>query len=148
MRQDKGEPFTSTTKSRGAIMAWVQLITLLSLIQFIGFGFLVAKARGTYGIKAPATTGHEIFERYYRVHMNTLETLVVFVPALWIAAHYWSPYWVTALGAVYLIGRIVYLRGYVADPKGRSAGYALSFLPVIGLVLAGAVGVVRSLLLS
>jgi glutathione S-transferase len=126
-------------------MAWIQLITLLALIQFVWLGFLVGKARGRYGITAPATSGNAIFERYYRVHMNTLEMLVVFVPSLWIAAQYWSPQWVAVVGAVYLLGRVVYLKSYVADPKQRSAGYGISFLPTIALLLAALVGAVRSL---
>jgi glutathione S-transferase len=127
-------------------MAWVQLITLLALVQFVWFGFLVGGARGRYGVAAPATTGNEMFERYYRVHMNTLELMVVFLPSLWLAAQYWSPCWVAAVGVVYLIGRVVYLKGYVADPKKRGAGYGISFLPTAGLLLAAIVGVVRNLI--
>jgi glutathione S-transferase len=127
-------------------MAWIQLITLLALIQFVWFGFLVGKARSLYGVKAPATTGHEMFDRYHRVHMNTLEMLVVFLPALWLAAQYWSPPWLVGAGVVYLAGRVLYLQGYIADPKKRGAGYAISFLPIVTLLLAGAVGAVRSLL--
>ena len=127
-------------------MAWIQLVTLLALLQFVWFGFLVGGARQRYGVHAPATTGHEIFERYHRVHMNTLETMVVFLPSLWLAAQYWSPTWVAAAGAIYLVGRVVYLKGYVADPKKRSAGYGLSFLPTSILLLAALVGVVRGLM--
>lgn len=127
-------------------MAWVQLVTLLALMQFTWFGFLVGAARARHGVHAPATTGNEIFERYYRVHMNTLELMVVFLPSMWLAAQYWSPQWVAGAGAIYLIGRVVYLKGYVADPKKRSAGYGISFLPTMGLLIAGIVGVVRSLL--
>jgi glutathione S-transferase len=127
-------------------MAWVQLITLLAVAQFMWFGFLVGGARARYGVAAPTTTGNEMFERYYRVHMNTLEMLVVFVPSLWLAAQYWPPQWVAGVGAIYLIGRVVYLKGYVADPKKRGAGYGISFLPTSALLLAGIVGTVRSLL--
>ncbi len=127
-------------------MAWIQLITLLALVQFIWFGFLVGAARQRYGITAPATTGNEIFDRYYRVHMNTLELMVVFLPSLWLAAQYWSPQWVAGAGAIYLVGRVVYLKGYVAEPKKRGPGYGMSFLPTVVLLLAGIVGVVRSLL--
>jgi uncharacterized MAPEG superfamily protein len=127
-------------------MAWVQLVTLLALAQFIWLGGLVGAARGRYGIAAPATTGNEMFERYYRVHMNTLETMVVFLPAMWLAAYYWSPQWVAGAGVVYLIGRFVYLRGYLADPKKRGPGYGLSALPTVALLLAALIGAVRSLL--
>ncbi|MGC3981817.1 MAG: MAPEG family protein [Steroidobacteraceae bacterium] len=128
-------------------MAWVQLVTLLAGVQFLWLGLLVARARMRYGVVAPATAGNEMFERYHRVHMNTLETLVVFLPALWIAAQYWSPRWMAALGAIYLVGRMLYLQGYVADPKGRHIGYAVTVLPVIALILIGLYGAIGTLLL-
>ena len=127
-------------------MAWVEIVTLLAVVQFMVFGFLVGGARMKHGVKAPATTGNETFERYFRVHMNTLETLAAFLPSLWIAAHYWSPPAMAVIGAIYLVGRQVYLASYVRDPAKRSAGYGLSFMPTAILALAGRVGVVRSLL--
>jgi len=127
-------------------MAWVEIVTLLAVVQFVAFGFLVGRARVQYGVKAPATTGNEAFERYFRVHMNTLETLVAFLPALWIAAHYWSPPLMAAIGVVYLIGRQIYLASYVREPARRSAGYSLSFLPTAVLAVAGLIGAVRALL--
>lgn len=129
-------------------MAWVELITLLALVQLGVFGTLVGRARGRYGIHAPATTGNEHFERYYRVQVNTIETLILFLPALWIAAKYWSPKWVSVIGAVYLLGRVLYLRGYIRDPKKRGPGYALSAIPVLLLIAAGLVGVIRALLIA
>lgn len=127
-------------------MVWIQLVTLLALVQLFVFGGLVGRARGLYGIAAPATSGNEMFERYQRVHMNTLETLMIFLPALWLAAQYASPLWMAALGAIYLLGRILYLIGYVADPKKRSLGYALSMTPTLVLVLVALVGVVRTII--
>jgi glutathione S-transferase len=127
-------------------MAWVELVTLLALIQLGFFSYLVGKARARYGVHAPATTGNEHFERYYRVQVNTIETLILFVPALWIAARYWSPQWLAAIGSLYLVGRELYLRSYIRDPKQRSLGYGLSALPVLVLIGAGLVGVVRTLL--
>jgi uncharacterized membrane protein YecN with MAPEG domain len=127
-------------------MAWVQIITLLALIQLVVFSMLVARARGLYAVPAPATSGNEMFERYYRVQCNTVETLIVFLPALWIAASYWSPLWMALLGAVYLVGRVLYLLSYVRDPKQRGAGYGLSILPVLGLLIAGLFGALRATL--
>ena len=124
---------------------WVNLVTLLALVEYFAFSALVGRARAQYGVKAPATTGHEVFERYFRVHYNTLELLVMFVPALWIAAAYWNPLWMAGLGAVYLIGRIVYLQGYVRDPKARSIGFGLSIAPIGLLALAALAGVVKAL---
>ena len=126
-------------------MAWIHLVTLLALLEYLLFIVLVGRARGTYGIKAPATTGHELFERYFRVQMNTLELLIVFVPALWMAAAYWNPSWVAAVGAVYVAGRLFYLREYVADPRSRTLGYVLSTAPIILLLFGAGIGVLRTL---
>jgi glutathione S-transferase len=127
-------------------MAWVQLVALLALFEYMGFGTAVGNARTRYGIKAPAITGNETFERYFRVQQNTLELLVVFLPALAIAAVYWNPLWVAAIGAVYLVGRLVYFRAYVRDPGQRSLGYGLSIVPVILLAFGATTGAVRALL--
>jgi len=124
---------------------WVNLVTLLALIEFFVFSGLVARARARYGVKAPAMSGHEVFDRYFRVHYNTLELLIMFVPALWIAASYWNPVWMAAVGAVYLIGRIIYLQGYVRDPRARSMGFGLSIFPIGFLVLAALAGVLKGL---
>jgi glutathione S-transferase len=127
-------------------MAWVELVTLLALIQLLVFGVLVGRARGRYGIKAPAMVGHPVFERYSRIQTNTIETLVLLLPALWISARYWPPRIMALVGAVYLVGRVLYCRAYARDPGQRSLGYALSGLPTVVLIVAALAGVVRSLL--
>jgi uncharacterized MAPEG superfamily protein len=127
-------------------MVWVDLVTLLAVVEFFWMIYLVGNARVRYGVHAPATTGNPEFERYFRVQQNTLETLIAFLPALWIAAHYWNAAWMAAIGAVYLLGRIIYLLSYVRDPKSRTLGYGLSALPVVTLVVFGLVGIVRALL--
>ena len=126
-------------------MAYVDIVTALALLQFIMFGFKVGKARGLYGIKAPAVTGNEIFERCFRVQQNTLELLIIFIPGLYLFSRYFSPLLAAVLGVIYLIGREVYSAGYVKEPAKRSAGYGLSFLPAAILVLGGLIGAVRSL---
>ena len=78
--------------------------------------------------------------------MNTLELLVVFVPARWMAAKYWSPAAMAAVGAVYLVGRILYQRAYTRAPSQRSLGFALSIGPVSVLLVAAFAGMVRSAL--
>ena len=124
-------------------MAWIHLVAGLALLEYVFFIYLVGKARGTFGVKAPATTGHEIFERYFRVQMNTLELIVVFLPALVLAAQYWDPRWVAAIGALFPIGRAIYLRSYVA---ARSLGYTLSVVPIAVLLIGAGVGVLRALI--
>ena len=124
-------------------MLWVDIVGLLAVIQLVVFGVLVGRARGTYGIAAPATTGHPVFERYYRVQMNTIETLLALLPGLWLGAKYWSPTYAALLGVVYLIGRIVYLKTYVHEPKSRSVGFAMSMLPALVLLIAALIGAIR-----
>jgi glutathione S-transferase len=124
-------------------MAWTELITLLALLEYLAFAMMVGKARATYGVKAPAITGHEMFERAYRVQMNTLELLVLFLPALWLANKYWSSTWTAGLGALFLIGRIVYARAYVRDPASRSAGFGLSILPTLVLLVMALLGALQ-----
>lgn len=124
----------------------VAVVILLALIQYVAFGVLVGRARGKYGVPAPAVAGHEVFERYFRVHQNTLEILVVFVPAMWLFGTYVDPTWAALLGLVYVVGRILYLRGYVADPAKREVGFGLSVLPVIVLLLGALWGAGRQLL--
>jgi glutathione S-transferase len=129
-------------------VAYVELITVLSLLQFLYFGFLVSRARTRYGVKAPAVSGDATFERYYRVQVNTLELLVIFLPAMWMASSHIAPLWIAALGAVYLIGRFLYLGGYVQAPEKRSLGFALSALPILILLGVDLVGSLLRLIRS
>ena len=127
-------------------MNLVYLVMGLALLQYLYFGFQVGGARSRYGVKAPATTGNEMFERQFRVQQNTLELLVVLIPALPLFAYYISSRWAAGLGAVYLAGRFVYATGYLKDPAKRGLGYGLSFIPVALLLVGGIVGVVRAVL--
>ena len=126
-------------------MAYVDIVTALALLQFMVFGFKVAKARGRYGIVAPAIAGNEIFERYFRVQQNTLEQLIVFLPALYVFSHYYSPLVAAALGVVYLIGREIYAATYVRDPKKRELGFLLTVLPLAILIFGALLGAIRQL---
>jgi glutathione S-transferase len=123
-------------------MFWVQIVSGLAVLQFVIFGWLVGRARVRYQVKAPATTGNEIFERYFRVHYNTLEQLIVFLPGMWLYATHVSARWAAIIGAVYLVGRIMYLRGYVQAPAKRHIGALLSMLPPLFLLLGGLGGLV------
>lgn len=107
----------------------VAIVTVLALLQFTWFGIQVGSLRAKHDIKAPAMSGQTEFDRMYRIHYNTMEQLVVFLPALWLYAHMVNPLWGTGLGVVYLIGRFIYRVSYLKDPASRSAGFTLSFLP-------------------
>ena len=124
-------------------MNYIDLVAVLAVLQLLMFAILVGRARGLYNVKAPATSGHEMFDRAYRVQMNTLELMVAFLPALYIAARYWPASYVAAAGAVYLVGRLVYWRSYTAAPASRGIGFALSMVPILALLIAAMVGIVR-----
>jgi uncharacterized MAPEG superfamily protein len=127
-------------------MQLVHIVVAIALIEFIAFGFAVGGARVKYNVPAPATSGNEIFERYYRVQMNTLEQLIVFVPAVLLYATYWSPQVAAGLGAVFVVGRMIYYFAYIKDPKKRGAGFGLTLLPNVWLAVGTLVGAVRALL--
>lgn len=121
-------------------MQYVHTVAILAVFQFFVFSFLVGRARMKYGIDAPAITGHAEFERIFRVQMNTLEQLVCFLPALLIAAQYWSSVFVSLVGVVYLVGRLVYRQSYIKDPSKRTAGFLLSLIPTVILMVAALSG--------
>jgi glutathione S-transferase len=122
-----------------------ELIIILALLQYLFFGILVSRAPTRGGVIAPAVTGDPVFERHYRVQMNTLELLVIFLPAVWIASAYIAPLWIAVLGALYLVGRFLYLRGYVRAAERRSLGFGLSALPILILLAIDLIGVLRLL---
>ena len=126
-------------------MSLVDFVALLALLQFFTFSLLVGRARGKYGVKAPAITGHEMFERAFRVQMNTLELMVLFLPALYLGAKYWSPTYVAVTGAVYIVGRFIYWRAYMTAPQTRSLGFALSVGPCLVLLVASLIGIIKSI---
>ncbi len=121
-------------------MEYVTIIAMLSLVEFMAFGGAVGKSRVKSGISAPAVTGDESFERYYRVHQNTLEQLIVFIPALFAFGYYVNDLAAVAIGAIFLIGRAIYFRAYTADPDSRGLGFMLSFVPNLVLTFGGIIG--------
>lgn len=125
---------------------YIALITLLTVVLMIVTAMLVGKARGTHGVKAPATTGHPDFERAYRVQANTLEAAVAFLPALWIAGSYSSANIAAVLGAVWLLGRVLYVTGYLKAAEKRGLGFMIAFLALAGLVGLGVWGIAVALI--
>jgi glutathione S-transferase len=126
-------------------MELVAIVVVLSLLQYIYFGALVGRARVKYKIDAPAVSGDPVFERYYRVQMNTLESLVIFLPSIFIFASYISANIAAALGIVFIIGRQLYQRAYIKDPKTREVGFLLTILPSLILALGGLMGAVMQI---
>ena len=121
-------------------MEMVAIVIVVALVQYTMFGALVGRARSKYNVAAPSISGHPVFERYYRVHQNTLESLVLFIPAILLFATYVRADLAAGIGVVFIIGRFIYLRAYVADPKSRSLGFLLTILPAAVLIVGGAIG--------
>ena len=121
------------------------IVTLIALLEYFGFALAVGRARYRFGVKAPATTGNIDFERYYRGQMNTLELLIIFIPALWSCALLYSITWATWLGAIFIVGRLAYFMGYVKAAEKRSIGFGLSTIPMLILAILGLVGAFRVL---
>lgn len=126
-------------------MNWVAAVMLLAVLQSLIFGGLVSKARGQYKVPAPAMSGNEVFERYFRVHYNTNEQLLIFLPSLWLFGLYVSATWAAVLGAIYLVGRVVYAIGYINAAEKRGAGFGISAGPTVILLLGALFGVIRAI---
>ena len=127
-------------------MEWIVLVTLLVAAEYFWLAVMVGKSRGETGIHAPKIIGDEKCERVCRVQQNTMEQLVIFFPSLWIFGSDVSPKIGAGLGVVFLIGRIMYARGYVQDPAKRGPGFIIGSLALLALILGGLVGVTLKLL--
>ncbi len=127
-------------------MELIVIVIGVALLQYIYFSILVGKARGTYGVNAPACTGNEIFERYYRVQQNTMELLVPFIPGMIMFTRAYGADIAAGIGVVYIIGRFIYLKSYVADPGKRAMGFVLSMLPILVLIIGGLIGAVMKIM--
>lgn len=123
-------------------MPMIELIALLAVAQYLFFGYAVGTQRRDSGLKAPKMTGHDGFERTYRVQMNTLEMLVAFLPVLLLAGKYWPAWLIAPIGLIYLIGRTLYFRAYVADPSTRGTGFMMTLLPIAVLLVLALLGAV------
>jgi uncharacterized membrane protein YecN with MAPEG domain len=122
------------------------LVTVIALVLFFYMGFRVGGMRGKHGIKAPAMTGHPEMERAVRVHMNTLEQMIVFLPLLWIATTYWHVIgWLPPIvGVLWIVGRIIYMNAYMADPDKRSAGFGITALSTLILLVLSLWGIISA----
>jgi len=127
-------------------MEYIAIVTLLALMQFMLFSIQVGSMRMKHGIKAPAIAGHPEFERMFRIQQNTMEQLVVFIPALWIYAHLVNPLWGAGIGLFFILGRFVYRAAYLKDPASRSNGFTIGVLAISVLLIWSLVDAVISLI--
>jgi glutathione S-transferase len=122
------------------------LAVVLALLVYLVRGFLVGAARGKFNVPAPASSGHPEFDKRYRVHMNTLEQLAMFLPAVFLAVPVLGDVVTAAIALVWSLGRIIYARAYFADAAKRGPGFGLTFFPTLILIGAAAYGAVRALI--
>jgi glutathione S-transferase len=120
---------------------YTALVSCLAILFYLFTGVQVSRARVAYGIKAPAISGNPDFERVFRVQMNTLEWMPVFLPALWLFAIYISDVGAAALGLVWIAGRVLYLTGYSQAASKRGPGFGIQAAAAI-LLWLGALGAI------
>jgi len=121
------------------------LITLLVVALMFWTAINVGKARAKYEVKAPATSGHEMFDRAYRVQMNTLESAMLLLPSMWIYASLIGDIGASVSGAIWIAGRLWYGIAYQQDPAKRGPGFGIAFLAVAGMWAGGLWAVVQLL---
>jgi uncharacterized membrane protein YecN with MAPEG domain len=126
--------------------AWTTLATVAALVLYFVMSLRVGAARSRFKIEAPAMTGHPDFERAVRVHLNTLEWLPVFLAGVWLTAFAWGDVIAAAIGAVWVVGRLLYMLGYSAAANRRSMGFLVQWLAAMALLIAAAAGAVRDLM--
>jgi len=119
------------------------IVTILALVLYIVMFMRVGQARSKYKIEAPAVTGDPNFERVYRVQMNTLEQLPIFFAGLWLATIYfhWLGWLPAAVGLVWVVGRYMYMQGYIAAAGQRSTGFLISGIAALALLIMAIAGI-------
>ena len=124
---------------------WTGLITFFAVLFYFGTAMNVGNVRRATGIKAPATIGNDVFERAYRVQMNTLEWMPIMLPGLWLFALYVSDAWAAAIGGVWILGRMMYLYAYMQAASKRGPGFGIQALAVTVLWIGALYGIVSAL---
>jgi glutathione S-transferase len=123
-------------------MQWTAWTTLGVLIVYCWIFANVGRARGKYKIAAPSMEGPLAFQSVMRVQVNTVEQMVLFLPALWMCAYFLDDRWAALGGVAWIIGRIVYALGYYKDPARREIGFVINALATLGLMLGAAAGLI------
>jgi uncharacterized membrane protein YecN with MAPEG domain len=127
-------------------MELIAIVTGLAVLQGFYFALHVGKARVKHEVNAPAISGSAEFERAFRIHANTIEQLVIFLPGLWMFGYYVNEQIGAGIGLLFIIGRFVYRNAYLRDPKSRSAGFGIGALSMTVLVVGGMIGAAMQLM--
>ena len=125
---------------------WPSLITVSALILYFVVSINVGRARFKHKVSPPQMTGNPDFERGLRVQQNTLEQMILFLPSLWLFSQFISPIWGAGIGAVWIIGRILFAWGYYQAAEKRAAGFRISTLATLALLGGSLTGIIMSLL--
>jgi glutathione S-transferase len=127
-------------------MELIAIVTGLAVLQGFYFAFQVGQARVKHEVNAPAMSGHAEFDRAFRIHANTIEQLVIFLPGLWMFGYYVNEQIGAGIGLLFIVGRFVYRSAYLGDPKSRSAGFGIGALSMMVLVVGGMIGAAMQLM--
>lgn len=122
-------------------------VTVLSLLFYLFVTMNSGRNRSKHNIVPPAVSGHEDYERAYRVQMNTLEHMMFFLPSLWLFAWSVSANWAAGIGLVWIVGRIIYATVYYRDPTKRGPGMLVTFAAQLTLFIGALIGVGAMLVL-
>jgi glutathione S-transferase len=122
------------------------IAVVLTVLLLIFVTWLVGRARRRFGIKAPATTGNENFERVFRMQMNTVESTVLFLPTLWLGSTYGSPLIAGIAGLVWVAARFWYALAYSEAANKRGMAYLVSSAAAAAAFAVGCWGLLRALI--
>ena len=125
-------------------MKYTALVTIVALVYTFLLSGRVGAARAKTGINAPAMTGQPDFDKAFRIHMNTVEQLVLFVPVLWLAASVVGDLWAAGIGVVWIVGRIIYAEGYRRDVDKRGPGMLTTLASTAVLTVVALWGVAQA----
>ena len=123
------------------------LITWIAVVLYLVLAVNVSRVRRKFSIKPPFTDGPEAFLLHFRVHQNSGEALILFIPALWLCTLFFSPFWASILGTLWIVGRLIYIAGYSKSSNGRKPGIIISMIAVVLLLLLAFWGILNLILI-
>ncbi|HEY5679814.1 MAG TPA: MAPEG family protein [Pseudomonadales bacterium] len=116
------------------------ILSSLALLVYYFTLFKAGMARGKYNIPAPSHEGPEEYVRRVRVHQNTMEHLVLFLPGLWLFSYAVDPIWAAGIGVLWPVGRLWYAFAYYEAAEKRGPGLYLSMPPIYIFVIGSLIG--------
>jgi glutathione S-transferase len=125
---------------------YTMLVTIVSLLVYFTQGIMVGVARSKFKVSPPTTTGNPDFERYFRVHYNTLEQLPIFLATLWIFALTINVTAANILGLVWSLARIAFAYGYYKEAGLRRPGGVVSSIVGIILIIGSIIGITMGIM--